>query len=99
VLLGIWEGHGSAQVVLLATCQKPLLIMLICCVLRAACCVLRAAAAAGSAANFEASELPSVMSYLHERGVKGYVALNILVSSAWQQLQQLALVEVTIAVL
>jgi collagenase-like PrtC family protease len=34
---------------------------------------------ARSAANFSADELPEVMSYLRARGVKGYVALNVLV--------------------
>lgn len=32
------------------------------------------------AANFSVEELPEVMGYLRARGVKGYVALNILVS-------------------
>ncbi len=32
-----------------------------------------------SASNFSYDELPSVMSYLHDRGVKGFVALNVLV--------------------
>jgi hypothetical protein len=32
------------------------------------------------AANFSVKELPEVMGYLRARGVKGYVALNILVS-------------------
>ncbi|GFR48190.1 hypothetical protein Agub_g10043 [Astrephomene gubernaculifera] len=31
------------------------------------------------AANFSYDELPEVMSYLHARGVKGFVALNVLV--------------------
>ncbi|KAF5827037.1 peptidase family U32-domain-containing protein [Dunaliella salina] len=31
------------------------------------------------ASNFEASELRELMTYLHARGVKGYVALNILI--------------------
>jgi collagenase-like PrtC family protease len=31
------------------------------------------------AANFTPDELPAVMSYLRTRGVKGYVALNVLV--------------------
>ena len=31
------------------------------------------------AANFSPEELPRVMGYLRERGVKGYVAMNILV--------------------
>ncbi|GLC64650.1 Peptidase U32 [Pleodorina starrii] len=31
------------------------------------------------AANFSLEELPDVMSYLHARGVKGFVALNVLV--------------------
>ena len=30
------------------------------------------------AANFEPSELPEVMQYLHERGTKGYVVVNVL---------------------
>ena len=30
------------------------------------------------AANFEPSELPVVMQYLHERGAKGYVVVNVL---------------------
>jgi hypothetical protein len=34
-----------------------------------------------SAANFEPEDLEEVMRYLHSRGVKGYVAVNILVSS------------------
>lgn len=29
--------------------------------------------------NFEESELPNVMKYLHDRGVKGYVTFNILI--------------------
>lgn len=35
-----------------------------------------------SAANFSVQELPEVMSYLRARGVKGYVALNVLVRPA-----------------
>lgn len=31
------------------------------------------------AANFDPAELPAVMDYLHQHGVKGFVALNILV--------------------
>ena len=31
------------------------------------------------AANFEDSEVPEVMAYLHARGVKGFVTLNVLV--------------------
>lgn len=31
------------------------------------------------AANFSAEELPAVMAYLHERGAKGYLVLNVLV--------------------
>ena len=31
------------------------------------------------AANFTPEELPDVMAYLRERGVKGFVAMNILV--------------------
>jgi collagenase-like PrtC family protease len=31
------------------------------------------------AANFTAEELPQVMEYLHERGVKGYLVLNVLI--------------------
>ncbi|KAL4437803.1 hypothetical protein ABPG77_005715 [Micractinium sp. CCAP 211/92] len=31
------------------------------------------------ASNFEPGELPEVMAYLHERGAKGYVVLNVLV--------------------
>lgn len=31
------------------------------------------------ASNFTRDELPEVMSYLHERGLKGYVAFNVLV--------------------
>jgi collagenase-like PrtC family protease len=30
------------------------------------------------AANFEAEELPVVMGYLHDRGAKGYLVLNVL---------------------
>ncbi|MEW5305319.1 MAG: hypothetical protein WDW36_007867 [Sanguina aurantia] len=31
------------------------------------------------ASNFEPEELPEIMSYLHDRGVKGFVAMNVLV--------------------
>lgn len=31
------------------------------------------------ASNFSSEELPTVMQYLHERGVKGYLVLNVLV--------------------
>lgn len=31
------------------------------------------------ASNFEPEELPAVMTYLHDRGVRGYIAFNILV--------------------
>jgi len=31
------------------------------------------------AANFESEELPGVMAYLHDRGVKGFVVLNVLI--------------------
>lgn len=31
------------------------------------------------AANFSVEELPEVVEYLHQRGVKGYVALNVLI--------------------
>lgn len=31
------------------------------------------------AANFSVQELPDVLDYLHHRGVKGYVALNVLI--------------------
>ncbi|MDA0658359.1 MAG: DUF3656 domain-containing protein [Planctomycetota bacterium] len=34
------------------------------------------------ATNFSVSQLPNVMQYLHQRGVKGYVTLNTLVFSA-----------------
>ena len=34
------------------------------------------------AANFEDGELAEVMAYLHARGVKGFVALNVLVRSS-----------------
>lgn len=30
------------------------------------------------ASNFDPEELPAVMQYLHDRGVKGYVVLNVL---------------------
>lgn len=30
------------------------------------------------ASNFEPAELPAVMQYLHDRGAKGYVVLNVL---------------------
>src|SRR5262245_36996326 len=33
------------------------------------------------AANFELSELPKVMAFLHERNVKGFVTLNTLIFS------------------
>jgi collagenase-like PrtC family protease len=41
-----------------------------------------------SAANFSVEELPEVMGYLRARGVKGYVALNILVSNAQHSVPQ-----------
>lgn len=37
------------------------------------------------AENFTPEELPQVMDYLHEVGVKGYVTLNILVSDVSSQ--------------
>ncbi|HMP59587.1 MAG TPA: DUF3656 domain-containing protein [Gemmatales bacterium] len=38
------------------------------------------------AANFTTAELPEVMAYLHQRGVRGYVAFNILIfSTEWPQ--------------
>ena len=30
-------------------------------------------------ANFDVEELPEVMAYLHERGVRGFVTMNVLV--------------------
>lgn len=38
-----------------------------------------AAVSTHSAANFSLDELVEVMSYLHARGVKGFVTLNVLV--------------------
>lgn len=35
------------------------------------------------ASNFEAHELPEVMAYLHDRGAKGYVVLNVLGAHCW----------------
>jgi collagenase-like PrtC family protease len=47
------------------------------------------------AANFDPEELPQVMQYLHARGVKGYVTVNILVfdrelSRLEQRIRQIA---------
>jgi hypothetical protein len=40
---------------------------------------LSALNARARAANFDVEELPTVMAYLHERGVRGFVTMNVLV--------------------
>lgn len=56
----------TATVRLKAAVHHTLSMSIICC-----CCF--------RAANFDPEELPEVMQYLHARGVKGYVTVNILV--------------------
>ena len=34
------------------------------------------------AANFDIAELPKLMAYLHERGLEGYMCMNVLVFDA-----------------